>query len=72
MICLPADHGVLILHAIEPGATESIRAAVDYDRIDTDDTHSFNLTIQRVAPDSGLIIDQEIYRRLTCRAEDRR
>ena len=72
MICLPADHGVLILHAIEPGAAEVIRAAVDYDRIDTNDTDAFNLTIQRVAPDSGLVIDQEIYRRLTCRAEDRR
>ncbi len=72
MICLLADHGVLTLHALEPGATESIRAAVDYDRIDAEDTDSFNLTIQRVAPISGLVIDQEIYRRLTCRAEDRR
>jgi hypothetical protein len=72
MICLPADHGVLVLHALEPGATESIRAAVDYDRIDPADTDSFNLTIQRVASDNGLIVDQEIYRGLSCRAEDQR
>lgn len=72
MICLPADHGVLTLHALEPGATESIRAAVDYDRIDAQDSHSFNLTIQRIAPGNGLVIDQEIYRRLSCRAEDGR
>ena len=26
----------------------------------------FNLTLQRVAPDSGVVLDQEIHRRLTC------
>jgi hypothetical protein len=31
----------------------------------------FNLTLQRVAPDSGLVADQEIYRRLSCDEEDR-
>jgi len=72
MICLPADHGVLVLHALEPGTTETIRAAVDYDRIDPADTDSFNLTIQRIAPESGLVLDQEIYRGLSCRAEDQR
>ena len=69
MLCMPAQHGVLVLRAVEPGSTERIRAAVDYDGID-DDEH-FNLTLQRIAPDTGLIADQEIYRRLSCRPEDR-
>lgn len=69
MICLPASHGVMVLRALEPGSTENIRAAVDYDRIDDNDRDHFNLTLQRVAPDSGLVLDQEIYRRLTCRAD---
>ncbi|MFQ5983463.1 MAG: hypothetical protein ACE5KS_08830, partial [Woeseiaceae bacterium] len=71
MICLPAKGGVLVLRALEPGSTENIRAAVDYDRIDNQDEQHFNLTIQRVAPDSGLVVDQEIYRRLNCIEGDR-
>jgi hypothetical protein len=66
MICLPASHGVLVLRAIEPGSAERIRAAIDYDGIDTDNKNLFNLTLQRVAPDTGLVLDQEIFRRLTC------
>lgn len=66
MICVPASHGVLTLQAIEPGSTEHIRAAVDYDGIQPDDDCHFNLTLQRVAPDTGQILDQEIYQRLTC------
>ena len=65
MICLPAVGGVLILRALQPGSTEIIRAAIDYDGID-DDEQRFNLTIQRVAPGTGLVADQEIYRQLTC------
>jgi hypothetical protein len=64
-ICLPATGGELVLHAIAPGSTEKIRAAVDYDGI-TDDEH-FNLTIQRIAPETRLVADQEIYLRLSCR-----
>jgi phage tail sheath protein FI len=64
MICLPASHGMLVLRAVEPGSAEYVRAAVDYDGIDDDAL--FNLTIQRVAPDTGLVLDQEIYRRVTC------
>jgi phage tail sheath protein FI len=66
MICLPASHGVLVLRALEPGSTEHIRAAVDYDGIDELEKSLFNLTVQRVAPDTNLVLDQEIYRRLTC------
>lgn len=65
MICMPAIGGVLVLHALEPGSTESIRAAIDFDGIDIHQQR-FNLTIQRVAPDTGLVADQEIYRQLCC------
>lgn len=70
MICLPALHGVLVLKAVEPGSTEQIRAAVDYDGIGDEDDDYFNLTLQRVACDTGLILDQEIYRRLSCKPSD--
>lgn len=72
MICIPAVHGVLVLKAVEPGASERIRASVDYDGIDADDVEHFNLTLQRIAPDSGLVADQEIYRRLSCNENDAR
>lgn len=72
MICLPASHGVLALRAVEPGSTEHIRAAIDYDGIDGQDDTSFNLTLQRVTPDTGLVLDQEIYRRLTCKRGEER
>jgi len=72
MICLPAEHGMLVLRALEPGSTEHIRAAVDYDGIEASDTVHFNLTLQRITPDTGLVLDQEIYRRLSCDADDRR
>lgn len=72
MICLPADHGVLVLHAAEPGSTESVRAAVDYDGLDDGDAEHFNLTVQRIAPTSRLVTDQEIYRRLSCRPDAER
>ncbi len=66
MICLPAVGGVLVLRAIEPGSAESIRVAVDYDGIPGQEDTLFNLTLQRVAPDTGLVLDQEIFRKLTC------
>ena len=72
MICLPAPRGVLVLRAVEPGSAEHIRVAVDYDGIPAEDDSLFNLTLQRVAPDTGLVLDQEIFRRLSCRpGEDR-
>ena len=63
MLCLPASGSALVLRATEPGSTEHIRAAVDYDGIDPDNDELFNLTLQRVDPSSGHIIDQETYRR---------
>jgi phage tail sheath protein FI len=71
MICLPAVGGVLVLRAVEPGSTEHIRAAVDYDRIEPGDEDRFNLTVQRISPDTGLVADQEIFRRVTCKEGER-
>jgi hypothetical protein len=67
MICLPASGSALVLRALEPGSTECVRAAVDYDGIDPDDDECFNLTLQRVDPDTRLVIDQEMYRNLSYR-----
>ncbi len=61
MLCLPASGSALVLRAVEPGITERIRAAVDYDGIDAADEKSFNLTLQRIDPATGLVRDQEIY-----------
>lgn len=65
MICLPANGSALVLRAVEPGSTELIRAAIDYDGIDDEDDELFNLTLQRVNPASGLVEDQELLRRLS-------
>jgi uncharacterized protein len=65
MICLPASGSALVLRAVEPGSTELIRAAVDYDGIDEDDDELFNLTLQRVNPENGLVDDQELFRRVS-------
>ncbi len=63
MICLPASGTAVVLRAIEPGSTEFIRAAVDYDAIDDDDL--FNLTLQRVNPATGLVVDQELFKKVS-------
>ena len=65
-IRLPGEYGLLTLEAAEPSSAEYLRAAVDYDNIETNKDERFNLTLQRVAPDSGVVLDQEIHRRLTC------
>ncbi|MDJ0812298.1 MAG: hypothetical protein QNJ23_01105 [Woeseiaceae bacterium] len=70
MLCLPASGSALVLRAVEPGSTERIRAAVDYDGIDDADEHSFNLTLQRLDPATGHVIDQETYRRASYREDD--
>lgn len=65
MLCLPASGSALVLRALEPGSTERVRAAVDYDGIDDDNDELFNLTLQRIDPTSGLIVDQEMFRNLS-------
>lgn len=63
LICMPAGGSALVLRAMEPGSTERIRAAVDYDGID--DEHLFNLTLQRINPANGFIVDQEMFSNLS-------
>ena len=65
LICLPADGSALVLRALEPGSTERIRAAVGYDGIDDDEL--FNLTLQRINPQTGLVLDQEFFRAVSFR-----
>ena len=70
LICLPASGSALVLRATEPGSTEQIRAAVDYDGIDDDS--QFNLTLQRIDPATGLVSDQELYRKASYRPDKKR
>ncbi len=63
LICLPASGSALVLRAVEPGSTESIRAAVDYDGIEGDEC--FNLTLQRMDPATRLVVDQELFSRVS-------
>lgn len=65
MLCLPANGSALILRAVEPGSTERIRAAIDYDGLGDGDEHRFNLTLQRLDPATGLINDQEFFQGLS-------
>jgi len=69
LLCLPANGSALVLRAIEPGSTETIRASVDYDGVDDAEEQHFNLTLQRVSPESHLVVDQEMYRNVSCSAE---
>jgi hypothetical protein len=63
---LPMQHGHLLLEARNPGPLEYLRASVDYDGIDAEDTASFNLVIQRLrSPGSAWIDAQEYYRRVS-------
>ncbi len=65
MICLPASGSGLVLRAVEPGSTELVRAAIDYDGIADDNDVLFNLTLQRVNPATSLIEDQELFREVS-------
>jgi hypothetical protein len=65
MICLPASGSALVLRALEPGSTERIRAAVDFDGIDAENDKLFNLTLQRIDPGTGLVTNQEMFRRVS-------
>ncbi len=70
---LPAGRGELILQGRHPGTREYLRASVDYDGIAAGDTEQFNLVLQRVrVPDTELIEEQEIVRRVSVRADAER
>ena len=65
---LPAGKGALLLQGRNPGTREYLRASVDFDGIAAADTDQFNLVLQRLrAPDTELIEEQEILRRLSVR-----
>jgi hypothetical protein len=65
LLCLPASGSALVLRAVEPGSTERVRAAVDYDGIPADNDSLFNLTLQRINPSTGHIEDQEFFREVS-------
>ena len=69
MLCLPASGSALVMRAVDPGSTEFIRAAVDYDGIPADDEDLFNLTLQRVNPSSDTVIDQEFFKKLSWQSD---
>jgi len=69
MLCLPASGSALVLRAVEPGSTEFVRAAIDYDGIDEDNDELFNLTLQRVSPSSQRVIDQECFTHVSWQQE---
>lgn len=64
-IVLPGASGSLELVARNPGSGERLRAAVDYDAIQSGAGSVFNLTVQRLAGSSNRISDQEIFRRVS-------
>jgi hypothetical protein len=71
-MCLPGPGGDLILEARNPGASEFLRAAIDYDGIDPDGYLQFNLVLQRLrAPDSAWIETQECFRRVSVESASR-
>ena len=68
VLSVPASGSALVLRAVNPGSTETIRVAVDYD--DLCATELFNLTLQRIDDDSGHVLDQEYYPALSYRLDD--
>jgi hypothetical protein len=65
-IDLPAGDDRLELVGVCPGSREYLRASVDYDGINAQDTDLFNLVVQRLrAPGSELVESQETFRRVS-------
>jgi hypothetical protein len=63
---LPCADGRLKLLARDPGASEVLRAAVDYDEIGENEAERFNLVVQRLAEEAGgRIVAQESFTRLS-------
>jgi len=71
-IDLPGAAGALRLRARNPGTLEFLRASVDCDGVDADDTETFNLIVQRLRTSGSAWIDeQEYFRRVSVRADSR-
>nr|WP_298720186.1 hypothetical protein [uncultured Steroidobacter sp.] len=65
-LSLKCGRETLRLEAQAPGTREFLRASVDYDHVDNNDEHSFNLVIQRVrSPGSERVEEQETFRGLS-------
>jgi uncharacterized protein len=65
-IDLPTGDDRLVLVGVCPGSREYLRASVDYDGIDPQDSDLFNLVVQRLrAPGSELVEAQETFRRVS-------
>ena len=65
-LSLRCGHSTLELIGLSPGSREYLRAAVDYDGIDSADADRFNLLIQRLrTAGSELVEEQEIFRRVS-------
>jgi hypothetical protein len=63
-INLPGPAGELVLEARNPGPLESLRASVDWDGVEDDE--SFNLIVQRLQAQGSVWIDaQEYYRAIS-------
>jgi uncharacterized protein len=63
----------LTLIGVSPGTREYLRAGVDYDGIVAGEVDRFNLVVQRLrAAGTELIEDQEIFRRVSIRADAER
>jgi len=70
---LRAGAETLRLEALACGTREYLRASVDYDGIGENEHDCFNLVLQRVrAPGSEHVEDQEIFRRLSTKADSGR
>lgn len=65
-LVLRAGSAALILHAVSPGDREWLRASVDYDHIDPQDSMGFNLVVQRLrVPGTERVEEQEIFNGLS-------
>jgi hypothetical protein len=70
---LPSGKGELLLQGRHPGTREYLRASVDFDGIPAGDVDEFNVVVQRLrVPDSELIEEQEIVRRVSVRPDAER
>jgi phage tail sheath protein FI len=64
------DTPPLILEAASPGAWgNSLRAVVDYDTADTNDTLLFNLQVQEMGPDGKTVVASETFRNVSVTPE---
>ena len=65
-LTLTCGEELLQLEAVAPGTQEFLRAAVDYELLESEDHQHFNLVVQRVREaGSEIVEEQEIHRRLS-------